>query len=178
PAARIRQRRGTMRSLVAVALLAVAAIGCGAKRASAVQVSIYCGEQPEELALCRDGAQAWAAKSGNTVRVVPAPASSNERYFLYLDQLERKDGSVDVFQIDVIWPSALAPHLLDLKPSVPDDVLAQHLPAIIKNNTIDGKLVAMPWYTDAGLLYYRKDLLDKHGLQVPATYGDLVAEAL
>ena len=78
----------------------------------------------------------------------------------------------------MIWPSALAPHLVNLKPSVPDDVLAQHLPAIIKNNTIDGKLVAMPWYTDAGLLYYRKDLLEKHGLPVPATYGELVAEAL
>ena len=167
-----------MRSLVATAALAVTAVACAGQEVSAAQVSIYCGEQPEELALCRDGAQAWAAKSGNTVRVIPAPASSNERYFLYLDQLERKDGGVDVFQIDVIWPSALAPHLVDLKPSVPDDVLAQHLPAIVKNNTIDGKLVAMPWYTDAGLLYYRKDLLAKHGLPVPATYGDLVAEAL
>jgi trehalose/maltose transport system substrate-binding protein len=39
----------------------------------------------------------------------------------------------------------------------------EHFPAIVENNTVDGQLVAMPWFTDAGVLYYRADLLEKHG---------------
>ena len=149
-----------------------------AASAKAAEISIYCGAQPEELALCRDGAQAWAAQSGNTVRVLPAPESSTERWFLYLDLLGRKDSSVDVLQIDVIWPSALAPQLADLGPLLPPDATAGHIPTIVANNTVGGKLVAMPWFTDAGLLYYRKDLLDEAGLPVPQTYGELAATAL
>ena len=40
-------------------------------------------------------------------------------------------------------------------------------PGIIRNNTINGKLVAMPWFGDFGILYYRTDLLRKYGYSSP-----------
>ncbi len=167
-----------MRAMFLAGAMGLALSCSAASIASAAEVTIYCGSQSEELRLCREGAEAWAAGSGNTVRVLEAPERSDERYWRYLDRLERRDSSIDVYQIDVIWPSALAGHLLDLTPHVDPATLATHLPAIVANNTVGGELVAMPWFTDVGLLYYRADLLQKHGIPVPATYGDLAAAAL
>jgi trehalose/maltose transport system substrate-binding protein len=166
-----------MRKLAFASLLGMGLVLAGAGQPRAVEVSIYCGSQPEELQLCREGTEAWAQQSGNTARVLAAPERSNERYFLYLDLLHRQDASVDVLQIDVIWPSALAPHLVDLTGAVPAATVQEHLPQIIENNTVGGKLVAMPWFTDAGMLYYRKDLLEKHDRPVPATYAELAETA-
>jgi trehalose/maltose transport system substrate-binding protein len=88
---------------------------------------------------------------------------------VYLQYFETKSTDADLYQIDVIWPGDLAEHLVDLNQYGADAVASQHFPAIIKNNTVDGRLVGMPWFTDAGLLYYRTDLLEKYGYSDPPT---------
>ena len=159
-------------------VLVLGVLQSGPAPAAAAEVTLSCGAQAMEMRLCQEAAATWAAKSGNSVKVVPAPERSNERYFAYLDLLGRHDSSIDVLQIDVIWPSALADELVDLGPQIAPEVLGQHLPAIVANNTVDGRLVAMPWYTDAGMLYYRKDLLDHYGAKVPDTWAELADTAL
>jgi trehalose/maltose transport system substrate-binding protein len=42
-----------------------------------------------------------------------------------------------------------------------------HIQSIVQNDTIGGKLVAMPWFGDYGILYYRTDLLKKYGYKAP-----------
>lgn len=79
-------------------------------------------------------------------------------------------------QIDTVWPGLLKDHLTDLKP-YSKGIEAEHFPAIIANNSVNGKLLGMPWYTDAGLLYYRTDLLKKYGLRVPQTWEELTQTA-
>lgn len=78
--------------------------------------------------------------------------------------------------VDVVWPGVIKDHLLDLKP-YSKGIEKEHFPAIVANNTVDGKLVAMPWFTDAGLLFYRKDLIEKYGLKAPATWEDMATSA-
>jgi trehalose/maltose transport system substrate-binding protein len=141
--------------------------------AQAATISISCGAVGLELELCQEGANAWAEESGNQVNVISTPNSATERLALYQQILAAGSADIDVFQIDVIWPGILASHFIDLSEHVDQEQVDQHFPAIVANNTVEDALVAMPWFTDAGLLYYRTDLLEKYGKQPPATWQEL-----
>jgi len=144
--------------------------------AHAANISISCGAVGKELEMCKTGAEAWAKKTGNTVNLVSTPDSTTERLALYQQLLAAGASDIDVFQIDVIWPGILANHFIDLtKPA--GKAVDEHFPAIVKNNTVGGKLVGIPWFTDAGVLYYRKDLLQKYNEKPPTTWEELTATA-
>ena len=166
-----------VRLLGGAALLASAGTLGTAASADAVTVTISCGALGQELVLCREGAELWAAESGHEVQIVSTPNSSTERLALYQQILASGAGDIDVFQIDVIWPGTLATHLIDLSAYIPQEEIDQHFPAIVQNNTVDDQLVAMPWFTDAGVLYYRTDLLEQYGQAVPETWEELAAAA-
>ena len=136
-----------------------------------------CGAVGLELKLCQEGADAWAKQTGNEVKVISTPNSATERLALYQQLLAAKSPDIDVFQIDVIWPGILANHFVDLTGKIPAEEVDQHFKAIVENNTVGGKLVAMPWFTDAGMLFYRKDLLEAAGKQPPETWQELAATA-
>ncbi len=142
--------------------------------AQAARLAISCGAVGQELTLCRQAVGQWAAASGNEVEVVSTPNSSTERLALYQQLLAAGAPDIDVFQIDVIWPGMLASHFIDLRPYAGERLDGQ-LPAVVASNTVGGKLVAMPWFTNAGVLYYRSDLLDKYGKQLPETWAQLAA---
>ncbi len=161
---------------VAAAAMGLALAGATAP-AAAVQIAISCGAVGSSLELCKQGAEAWAKQTGNTVQVIPTPNSTTERLALYQQQLAAGSSDIDVYQIDVIWPGTLKAHFIDLKPYA-KGAEAKHFPSIVQNNTVDGKLLAMPWYTDVGLLFYRRDLLAKYGSgTVPETWADLASVA-
>ncbi|HZY03312.1 MAG TPA: ABC transporter substrate-binding protein [Anaeromyxobacteraceae bacterium] len=160
-----------------VASAVLSAFLLAARPAAAATISIACGSVGIEFDLCKSGAEAWAKSTRNQVRVVSTPKDSNEILALYQQLLSAHSGDIDVLRIDVVWPGALAQHLVDIGAAVSKDVVAQHFPAIIQANTVGGKLVALPWFTDAGLLYYRKDLLQKYGRQVPSTWQELTETA-
>jgi trehalose/maltose transport system substrate-binding protein len=148
----------------------------GITQAGAATISVSCGAVGLELTYCESAAKAWGKETGNEVTVVSTPNSTTERLALYQQLLAAGATDVDVFQIDVIWPGTLANHFIDLKPYT-NGAEAEHFEAIVNNNTVDGRLVAMPWYTDAGVLYYRTDLLEKYELQPPTTWDELTTAA-
>lgn len=102
------------------------------------------------------------------VEVVQGPDSATDRYALYLQLFEAQSNDADILEIDVIWPGDLSEHLVDFYQydGVEEDMQA-HFDAIVENNTVDGKLVGLPAFTDAGLLYYRTDLLEQYGFDGP-----------
>ena len=161
---------------IAAAFGVAAGVGGAASVAEAANISISCGAVGQELELCREGAEAWAAATGNTVTIVSTPNSTTERLALYQQLLAAGAQDIDVFQIDVIWPGILGSHFIDLAP-YSNGAEDGHFAAIVENNTVDGELKAMPWYTDAGVLYYRADLLEKHGKQPPTTWQEMTETA-
>ncbi|MFH1805185.1 MAG: ABC transporter substrate-binding protein [Pseudomonadota bacterium] len=142
----------------------------------AAKISISCGALGQELSLCREGVALWMAQTGHEVSVISTPNSSTDRLALYQQILAARSSDIDVFQIDEIWPGVLGHHFMDLTP-VMGDATTSHFAATIGNNMQDGRLVAMPWFTDAGVLYYRKDLLEKYDASVPETWQDLTETA-
>ncbi|HZH10467.1 MAG TPA: ABC transporter substrate-binding protein [Microvirga sp.] len=144
--------------------------------ASAVEISISCSALGKEYEICKKGVDAWAAKTGNTVKIVSTPNSATERLALYQQLLAAGAGDIDVFQIDVVWTGILSQHLQDLT-AKGQSAIGGHLPAMVETSRVNGKLMAMPWFADAGLLYYRQDLLDKYKRPVPQTWADLTETA-
>jgi trehalose/maltose transport system substrate-binding protein len=163
------------KSLVALALIATLALGV----ATAQTITVAAGAVGQELELTRAAAQRYMdANPGVTVEVLDTPDLADDRLGLYLQFFQAQSSEVDVYQIDVIWPGDLAVHFVDLYEYGAGDVVDQHFPAIVENNTVDGQLIAIPWFTDAGLLYYRTDLLEKYGFDgPPATWSELTSMA-
>ena len=110
-----------------------------------------------------------------TIKVLQGPESATDRAQQYLQFFEAKSSEVDIFEIDVIWPGDMAEHFIDLYQYESfRDAAKGFFPAIVENNTVDGKLVAIPYFTDAGLLFYRTDLLEKYGFSsAPTTWAEL-----
>jgi trehalose/maltose transport system substrate-binding protein len=104
--------------------------------------------------------------TGIEVTLTEGPQSATERLAQYQQFFAAQASDVDSMMIDVIWPGILAAHAVDLSEAIGWQG-AEYFERIVQNNTIGDKLVGIPWYTDAGILYYRTDLLEKHGFEAP-----------
>jgi trehalose/maltose transport system substrate-binding protein len=162
-----------MKSLIA-ALLASATLGVMA--AQAADLSIVSGDTGNGLEFLRSQLDRFEAETGNKVTVVPMPSSTTDQFGQYKLWLAAGNSDIDVYQTDVIWAPQLADQFLDLTDAA-KDVVANHFPSIIESQTVNGKLVALPAFTDAPALYYRKDLLEKYGKTPPKTWAELTATA-
>lgn len=131
----------------------------------------------KELTTDRSIFAKFTQDTGIQVNFIVGPESMTDRLHLYQDAFQRKSSSPDVLYTDVVWPGVLADHLVDLNPYLRDrtDLL---MPTAVQNNTVDGRLVAMPFNIEVGLLYYRTDLLAKYGFKhPPATWLELAQMA-
>ena len=106
--------------------------------------------------------------TGIKVKVIAHPAASTDSYAQLARLFSSKSSSVDVMMLDVVWPGAFAPFLVNLRPALSKEAKL-HSQGIIRGATFAGKLVAMPYFGDYGILYYRTDLLKKYGYSKPPT---------
>jgi len=112
------------------------------------------------------------------VRVVdePLPASSDQQHQYYITNLEGGSGEFDLLALDVIWVPEFsrAGWLREVTPLLSEEDRNDFFPAPLQAATVEQKLYAVPWYLDAGLLYYRSDLLEKYRFDPPKRWDELV----
>lgn len=157
-------------------LLSVMAASLTSISAYAVEVNFVSGAVGKDIEVFKELVKPWEKETGNTVKVVPMPSSTTDQFAQYRLWLSAGNADVDVYQTDVIWAPQLADNFEDLTEAT-KDVIKDHFPSIVESQTVNGKLVAMPLFTDAPALYYRKDLLEKHKLSVPKTWEELTETA-
>jgi trehalose/maltose transport system substrate-binding protein len=140
-----------------------------------ITVNIASGAVGTEYERLLEQAERYMADHpGIRIAALSTPDLATDRLGLYLQFFEARSPDLDVYMIDVIWPGDLAEHFVNLYDYGARDQVKEHFPAIVENNTVGGKLVGMPWFTDAGLLYFRTDLLSKYGYGgPPVTWVDL-----
>lgn len=117
-----------------------------------------------------------AQHPGVTVREEVLPASTDQQHQFYAINLDSRYVPFDVLAVDVIWPPEFAragwiqPVDSLLVPADRQD----YFESILYSATFDNHIYAVPWYIDAGVLYYRRDLLDRYGFGPPRTWPELV----
>jgi multiple sugar transport system substrate-binding protein len=109
----------------------------------------------------------------------PLPWTADVQHQFFVLNLEGRSAGFDVLMLDVIWVPefARAGWLLDLTERWPAADRSEHFPAAVTAATLAGRVWAVPWVTNVGLLYYRRDLLARHGLRPPRSYDELARQA-
>lgn len=159
----------------AIVGLAAASFIAASSPAHAARLVIACGGIGVESEQCRIAAEAWARRTGHQVEYFALPRPADERLALIRQLFAAGSEAIDVLAIDVVWPGVLASHLLELTGRI--DGFERHLPAMREAATVGGRQLAVPWFTDGGVLFYRRDLLDRHGRDVPRTWQELTETA-
>lgn len=170
---------GVYRRILALFVL-LALAGCTADAPQNGKVHLVWATLNDETGIERKLADMFVAENpGVTVEILPMPAATDTIHNQFATYLISEVDQIDLYSIDVIWPSefASAGWAVPLDDRFPPEERAKFLPGPIEACTFKGKIWAVPWYTDAGMLYYRKDLLDEAGLKPPTTWNDLVATA-
>lgn len=123
------------------------------------------------------GLDDFSSRTGISVHSLPAWGNTTDQFAVTRNTLRKHFGTPDIYVIDVIWPGSLAADLLDLNPYVTQQD-RRHIPALLANDTVDGRLVSLPFYLNIGMLYYRPDLLEKYKFHhPPATWKELESMA-
>lgn len=147
----------------------------GLLTANAKTLSILIGGSPDGW---KEIAQDFYNKTGIKVNIVQGPPSTDAREIMYSISLLTKTKGFDLIYLDVVWLGkfASAGWLTPISTFV--DPFQYFKNKNLTESSFLASLYAGQYYTvpikaDAGLLYYRKDLLEKYGYPIPKTWEEL-----
>lgn len=108
-----------------------------------------------------------------TLRELPDNADQQRQQMIQNTQI--KDTKMAVLSVDVVWTAEFAANGYVIPLPADQFPTTDFLPATVNTVTYFNNVYAYPTSSDGGLLYYRKDLLDKYSLQPPTTFDEMKA---
>jgi multiple sugar transport system substrate-binding protein len=172
-----------VRSLASGLLVLVLAAGCGLSGSSrpasggptvASSGPITLATGPDFTGYMHPLVDKWnASHPSEKVTLLQLPDASDDQHAQMVTNLQAKSDRYDVLNMDIVWTAEFA----DAGWIIPLDrrqfPVDQFLKPVVDTATYGGKLYAVPYTSNAGLLYYRKDVLDKAGKAPPKTWAEL-----
>ena len=166
-------------ALVAAALMLAGCSSGGSPSASSVPSTNGIG--PITFAIGKDdigwltGVIAGWNKKYPQQKVTPLllPEASNDQLAQLVANLQAKSNEYDVIDMDVIWTAEFASNGWIIPLPESQFPLGDFLEPAVDTAMYQGRLYAVPDYSNADLLYYRKDILAKAGKQPPKTWAQL-----
>lgn len=138
-------------------------------------LSIYISSQHQPQ-VWRQALDKYEAANPDVKVKIETGGNTSEAQAQYLNTvMSAKDTSLDVLILDVIRPAQFA--AAGWTSDFANKDMSAYLPAYSGANTVDGKVIALPAFADSQFLYYRKDLLEKYGIQPPKTWDELKVAA-
>ena len=109
-------------------------------------------------------------------QIIEAPSDSNQVEDLYTSSFLLGNSPYDLVYMDIVWTPkfAAAGWLKDVSERLSSDEAEQYLEGDISGGMYQDKLYRIPFRSDAGMLYYRQDLLTQAGYEPPETFSDLI----
>ena len=113
------------------------------------------------------------------LEIIEGPNATNLVEDLYTSSFLLGNSPYDLVYMDIVWVPkfAAAGWLTPLSERISSSELAQFLSGDVNGGIYQGKLYRMPFRSDAGMLYYRQDLLEKAGYEEPETFDELIEVA-
>ena len=144
--------------LIAVVAAAVSTISCGPRRDVLTFSGSVLGAEGASL---RSQIARFEAEHGVPVELRPTPDAADQRHQLYVQWLNAWSTEPDVLQLDVVWTPefAAAGWIRPLDAVIPSEDAADYFAAPMTANRWQGRLYAVPWFVDVGMLYWRTDLM-------------------
>ena len=157
---------------------------CGCTKKKDKILTFTVGGAPSEVALWESLVKEFEMQSGLKVNSLRQPTDTDQRRQGLVISLKAKKADPDVFLMDVAWVAQFAAsgwleELDDYTQKNKTNLDVFFAKVLNLADKYKGKLIAFPVYIDGGLLYYRKDLLEKYGYpNPPFTWPELVKYSL
>jgi multiple sugar transport system substrate-binding protein len=117
---------------------------------------------------------AWnQSHPGQRVTPLYLPEAANDQLAQLVANLQAKSDAYDVIDLDVVWTAEFASAGWIIPLPAGKFPLGDFLPPAVTTAMYQGRLYAVPDYSNADLLYYRSDILARAHAKPPTTWAQL-----